>query len=106
MYLNLFNSDNNATPKVFHDGVDVTGLRAVGEKVRRRKSDGEDPTEKIQRRRSDGEDLMEKVQRRRSVGEGLLEKVRRRRGLTPEPTMALISCEMREEKKDFFLLNE
>ena len=69
MYLNLFNADNNATPKVFHDGVDVTGLRAVGEKVRRRKSDGEDPTEKIRRRRFDGEGLTEKVRRRRSAGE-------------------------------------
>ena len=34
------------------------------------------------------------------------EKIRWRRGLTSEPTMTLIPCEMREEKNAFLLLNE
>ena len=51
MYLLLFDVDNSATlsraSEVFHDGVDVTGLRASREeKVRRRMSDREDPSER------------------------------------------------------------
>ena len=58
--------------------------------------------EKVRRRRFDRESLSEKVRRRRFVGgDGC-----RKRGLTPKPTMALIPCEMREEKNTFLLLNE
>ena len=49
MYLILSDADGNATPEVFHDGVDVIGLRAAGEC----------PTEKILRKRSNGEDPLE-----------------------------------------------
>ena len=51
MYLILSDADSNATPEVFHDGVDVIGLRAVGEcptkKIRRKRSNGEDPLESM-----------------------------------------------------------
>ena len=67
--------------------------------------------EKIQRRRLGGEDSSEKVCQRRFAEEGLSEIVCRRRsdreggywkrGLTPEPTIALIRFEMREEKNVF-----
>ena len=50
MYLILYDADSNETLEVFHDGVDVTGLRAAGE----------DPTEKVRRRRSIGEGPPEK----------------------------------------------
>ena len=43
VYLILSNVDDNATPKVFHDGVGVIGSRATGE----------DPPEKIRQRISD-----------------------------------------------------
>ena len=59
MYLILSDVNDSATSsrdsEVFHDGVDVTGLRATGE---------------------------EKVHWRRSVGEGPMEKGCRRRGLS------------------------
>ena len=85
MYLILYDADDNATLEVFHDGVDVIGLRAVREeKGRRKRSDGEDhPSEKIRPRRSTGglfgEDPTEKIRRRRFVREGLMEKIQRRR---------------------------
>ena len=85
MYLILSDADDNATLEVFHDGVDVIGLRAVREeKGRRKRSDGEDhPSEKIRPRRSTGgsfgEDPTEKIRRRRFVREGLMEKIQRRR---------------------------
>ena len=72
MYLILSDADDNVSSsrasEVFHDGVDVIGLRAVEE-------------EKVHRRRSTrkgwfvGEDPPEKVYRKRSVREGSLEKV-------------------------------
>ena len=81
------------------------------EKVCRRRFAGEGPSEKVYRRRSVREDLSEKIRRRRPIGEGSTEKVHRRRfveedgcrkrGFTPEPTMALIPCEMREEQNTF-----
>ena len=65
MYLILSDVDDNVTLsrafEVFHDGVDVIGLRAV-EEVSQRRSIEE---EKAHWRRSDGE---EKVCRRRSDG--------------------------------------
>ena len=81
MYLILSDADGNATPEVFHDGVDVIILRAVGEC----------PTEKIRCRRSAQKDGYWKIGKR---------------WLTPEPTMTLIPCEKREEKNVFLLLNE
>ena len=58
------------TPKVFHDGVDVIGLRAAREeKGRRKRFDREG------QKRSVGEDPPEKIRPRRSVGEGLTEKI-------------------------------
>ena len=72
------------------------------EKVRRRRFDRESLSEKVRRRRSDEEGSKETIRRRRFVGgDGC-----RKRGLTPEPTMSLIPCEMREEKNTFLLLNE
>ena len=52
MYLILFDADGNATlsraSKVFHDGVDLTRLKATREeKVHRRRYDGEGSKEKI-----------------------------------------------------------
>ena len=61
-----------------------------------RRFDGEDLTEKSHWRRSAGGDLTEKIHRRRSDGEDL------KRGLTLEPTMTLIPCEMREKIMIFF----
>ena len=71
----------------------------------------EGPTEKVQGKRSVGEGLKEKVRRRRPAKEGPTEKGHRRRSIkedgngkrefTPEPTMAQIPCEMREEKNAF-----
>ena len=94
MYLILSDADDNATLEVFHDGVDVIGLRAVREeKGRRKRSDGEDhPSEKIRPRRSIGgdsfgEDLTEKIRRRRSVREGLMEKIQRRRPIGEEGSL-------------------
>ena len=50
------------TPKVFHDEVDVIGLRAAREeKGRRKRFVGEDPPEKIPPRRSIGEGPTEKI---------------------------------------------
>ena len=77
MYLILSDLDGNATSsrasEVFHDEVDVIGLRASGEgKVYRRRFVEENPTEKIRYRRSTREGLMEKGCRRR---EGPLEKI-------------------------------
>ena len=77
MYLILSDADDNATPKVFHNGVDVIRLKAVGE---------------------------EKGCRKRSDEEGPMEKIRLRRWLISELTMALIPCEMREKKKVFIYL--
>ena len=59
MYLILSDADGNVTSVVFHDGVDVIGLRATGEEKGHRK----DPTEKAK------EDPSEKIRLRRSVGE-------------------------------------
>ena len=67
MYLILSDADDNATPEVFHDGVDVIGLRAAGEeKDCRKRLDEEGLTEKIRLRRSNGEDSIEKIRRSRS----------------------------------------
>ena len=102
MYLIISDADNNVTPKVFYDGVDVIRLRVVGEeKGWGKRSDGKGPSEKIHLRRFVGEDPSEKSDR-----EDPTEKAHWRRGLTPEPIMALIPCEMREEKKCFSLFNE
>ena len=88
--------------KIHRRGSDKEGL---SEKVRSRRSAREELTEKIRWRRSNGEDLTEKIQQRRSDikdlmersdGEGPLEKVNRRIWFTPEPSMTLIPCEMRE----------
>ena len=76
MYLILSDADDNATPKVFHDGVDMIGLRVAEE----------DPTKKVQRRRSDREDTIEKICRRRFVGEDSTEKIRLRRSAVQDPT--------------------
>ena len=78
----------------------------------RRRSAVEGPMERVCKRGSDREGSMEKVRQRRSHIEDPLENVRRRRfagedgcrkrGLTLEPTIvALIPCEMREEKNTF-----
>ena len=76
MYLIISDADGSATlsraSKVFHNGVDVIGLRAAGEeKVYRRRSDEE---EKVHQRRSIKEGPTEKRRsdegRRRFVGEG------------------------------------
>ena len=80
MYLILSDVDGNATSsrtsEVFHDGVDVIELRAVGEEnVRRRRFDGEGLSEKIRWRRSDGESPVKKGRRRRAVKEVPIEKI-------------------------------
>ena len=63
------------------------------EKVRQRRSAREGQSKKM----LVGEGSTEKVCQRRSIGEdGCL-----KRGLTLEPTMTLIPCEMREEKNIF-----
>ena len=114
MYLILSDANGNATPKMFHNGVNVIGLRVAEEdptkNVQWRRSDREDTTEKIRRRRFVGEDTTEKIRLKRSTGQNSTEKIRLRRSvrqdlqekwLTPEPTMVLIPCEMREEKNTF-----
>ena len=51
-YLILFDANGNATLELFHDGVDMIGLRAVRkEKGRRKRSDEKGPSEKIRMRR-------------------------------------------------------
>ena len=80
MYLLLSDADSNVTPEVFHDGVDVIGLRASEkEKSRRKRFDKEGPTEKIGLRRSVGKDPTEKIRWRISVREDPTEKIRLRR---------------------------
>ena len=65
MYLILSDADGNATPEVFHDGVDVIRLRVAGEeKGRRKRSAKEGWTEKIRRRRSSEEDPVKKYKQR------------------------------------------
>ena len=68
VYLILSDVDDNATPEVFHDGVDVIGLRTAKE----------DPLEEIRLRRSAIEDLSEEIQLRRFVGGDPTEKICRR----------------------------
>ena len=80
MYLIISDVNGNATLsrafEVFHNEVDVTGLRVVGEEKvhqrssRKRSSDGEGPME-----RSDREDPTKNVPRRRSTEEASREKV-------------------------------
>ena len=72
MYLILSDVNDNVTPEVFHNGVDVINLRVAGEeKGRRKRFDGESSTEKIRlrdmSRRSTGEDPSEKIKLRRSA---------------------------------------
>ena len=75
MYLIISDVGDNATSsrvsEVFHNGVDVTGLRAAREeKVRRRGSSREgppDPPEKVCQRRSTREGPPKKVRQRRSA---------------------------------------
>ena len=56
MYLILFDAEDNAKLEVFHDGLDVIGLRtAEEEKDRRKRSDGKG------RKRSAEEDSTEKI---------------------------------------------
>ena len=76
MYLILSDADDNATlsraSEVFHDGVDLTRLRAAREeKVHRRRYDGEGSKKKIRQKRFDVED-----RQRRSNREDLTEKIR------------------------------
>ena len=66
-------------------------------KVCRRRPIGEDPLLKVRRRRPNREGTSKKFRWKRSDGEDDC----RKRGLTSEPTMALIPCEMREAKNTF-----
>ena len=72
MYLILSNVDGNTTSskvsEVFHDLVDVIGLRvAEEEKVRLRSSVEECPPEKVHQRRSTGEGPLKNVRWRRGA---------------------------------------
>ena len=69
----------------------------LSKRVRWKGSMGEGPLERVCWRGFDGEGPLEKICRRRSVGEDGC----RKRGLTLEPTMTLIPCEMREENNTF-----
>ena len=90
VYLILSNVDDNATPEVFHNGVDVIGLRTdredPSEKIQLRRFVGEDLTKKIRRRRSDCEDPSEEIRLRRCVGGDSTEKMLRRRSVGRDPT--------------------
>ena len=88
MYLILSDADDNETPEVFHNRVDVIGLRAAGKEKGRwkrsdreghRRSNQEDSTKKIHQRRSDREELSEKNRLQRFVGEDPTEKISRKR---------------------------
>ena len=75
MYLILSNADYNATSlrasEVFHNGVDVTGLRTAGEeKVQRWRSDREGPTKKVRRRRSNEEEDYRKREHDKNLTHG------------------------------------
>ena len=59
---------SSRTSEVFHDRVDVTGLRAAGEeKVCQRRSVGEGPSKKVYQRRSTEEDPSEKLEKVRQT---------------------------------------
>ena len=106
--LHMYLTRKGQPERVYQRGSNGEGS---SERVRWRGSAGEELTERVRRRRSAKEGPMEKIRRRMSDGEDSSKKVRRRRwlqkrGLTQEPTMALIPCEMREEKKYFSLFNK